>query len=147
MTDDNSRFIVHAAKERHRQSVERVLDVLRRFDRDGVAVTFVGVAAAASVSRPWLYREPALHSQILRRRRAARTPPTPLVPVAQRASAESQQRKIEALNDELRACRDDNARLRAQLERSLGEQRLAIATRGPEATVSSVDDMSPTQTT
>jgi hypothetical protein len=144
---DNSRFIVHAAKERHRRSVERVLDVLRRFDRDGVPITFVGVAAAASVSRTWLYREPTLRAEILRRRSTAPTPPTPLVPVAQRATAGSQQRKIEALNEELRWFREDNARLRAQLERSLGEQRFTTARRGPVATISSVDDMSPTQTT
>jgi Family of unknown function (DUF6262) len=144
---DNSRFIVHAAKQRHRQSVERVLDVLRRFDRDGVPVTFVGVATAASVSRTWLYREPALRSEILRLRSTAPTPSTPLVPVAQRATAESQQRKIEALNEELRWFREDNARLRAQLERSLGEHRLTTTTRGPLATISPLNDMSPTQTT
>ena len=147
MPDDNSRFIVHAAKQRHRNSVERVLEVLRRFDRDGVPDTFVAVAAAASVSRPWLYREPTLRSEILRCRNATQTPSTPPVPAAQRASAESQQRKFEALNEELRSCREDNARLRSQLERSLGEQRLTTARGRSVATVSSVDDMSPTQTT
>ena len=62
MPDDNSRLIVHAANERHRTGVERVLEVLRRFDRDGTPITFVAVAAAASVSRPWLYREPTLRA-------------------------------------------------------------------------------------
>jgi hypothetical protein len=144
--DDNSRFIVHASKERHRKSVERVLDVLRRFDRDGVPVTFAGVAAAASVSRPWLYREPTLRSEILRCRSAAPTPSKPLVPAAQRASADSQRRKIETLNEELRSLREDNARLRSQLERSLGEQRLATARTRSVAKISCVGDMSPTQT-
>jgi hypothetical protein len=145
--EDNSRFIVQAAKERHRTSVERVLEVLRRFDRDGVPVTFVGIAAAASVSRPWLYREPALRSEILRCRSTAVAPPIPLVPTAQRASAESQRRKIEALNEELRCSREDNARLRSELERSLGEQRVVAARRGPVTTISSVSDMSPTKGT
>lgn len=147
MPEDNSRFIIHAAKERHRQSVERVLDVLRRFDRDGTPVTFVAVATAASVSRPWLYREPTLRAEIQRCRDAAQTPSTPLVPVAQRASAESQRRKIEALNQELRSFRDDNHRLRVQLERALGEQRAATPTRPSVATITCVDHMSPTQTT
>jgi hypothetical protein len=147
MPEDNSRFIVHAAKERHRTSVDRVLQVLRRFDRDGIPVTFAAVAAAATVSRPWLYREPTLHSEILRLRRAAPVAPTPLVPTAQRASAESQRRKIEALNDELKSIRQDNANLRAQLERTLGEQRLANPTKRPSPTISSVSDMSPRQTT
>ena len=147
MPEDNSRFIVRAAKERHRISVERVFEVLRRFDRDGVPVTFVAVAAAASVSRTWLYREPALRSEILSCRSAAPPPSEPLVPSGQRASSDSQRRKIEALNAELRCSREDNARLRSELERSLGEQRLAIARRGSKTTISSVSDMSPTQTT
>ncbi|MGO9148946.1 MAG: DUF6262 family protein [Acidimicrobiales bacterium] len=146
MTEDNSRFIVQAAKERHRRSVQRVLEVLRRFDRDGVPITFVGVAAAASVSRPWLYREPALRSEIMRCRSTTATPPTPLVPAAQRASTESQRQKIEALKEELRWFREDNGRLRSELERSLGEQRSAAAKRGSVATISSLSDMSPKQT-
>jgi hypothetical protein len=147
MPEDNSRFIVHAAKERHRTSVDRVLQVLRRFDRDGTPVTFAAVAAAASVSRPWLYREPTLHTEILRLRGAAPVAAAPLVPAAQRASAESQRRKIEALNEELRSIRQDNANLRSQLERTLGEQRMATATKRPSATISSLSDMSPRQTT
>jgi septal ring factor EnvC (AmiA/AmiB activator) len=144
---DNSRFLAHAANERHRHSVERVLAVLQRFDRDGLPVSFVSVAEAASVSRSWLYRERSLRPEIARRRGAAPTPPKPLVPAAQRASAESQRRKVEALNGEIKCLREDNARLRTQLERSLGEQRLTTATRGPIATIPRVRDMSPTQTT
>lgn len=147
MTDNNSRFIVHAAKERHRTSVERVLEVLRRFDREGIPVTFVAVAAAASVSRPWLYREPTLRAEIMRCRSTRAAQPTPLLPTAQRATSESQRRKIEALIEELRSSRADNARLRAQLERSLGEQRLAGATQRPANALGPVSDMSPTRTT
>jgi hypothetical protein len=144
---DNSRFIVQAAKERHRTSVERVREVLRRFDRDGTPVTFVSVAAAASVSRPWLYREPTLRAEIQRARQAAPTTPTPLVPAAQRATADSHQRKIETLNQQLRTARADNARLRSQLERTLGEQRQTAATRPAQTTFASVSHMSPRQTT
>ncbi len=128
-------------------SVERVLEVLRRFDRDGTPVTFVGVAAAASVSRPWLYREPALRAEILRCRSTAATPSTLTIPAAQRASADSQRRKIETLNEEIRWLREDNARLHVQLERSLGEQRLASARSPSVPTITSVSDMSPRQTT
>jgi hypothetical protein len=78
--------------------------------RVGVPVTFVGVAAATSVSKPWLCREPALRS-------------------------------------ELRYSREDNARLRSELERSFGEQRVVAARRGPVTTISSVSDMSPTEMT
>lgn len=144
---DNSRFLAYAAKERHQQSVQRARDVLRRFDRDGVPVTFVSVAAAAAVSRSWLYREPTLRAEILRSRSSAPTPPVPFVPAAQRTSASSQRLRIDALNDELQRFREDNANLRLQLERALGERRVTKATNGPMATISSVRDMSPTQTT
>jgi hypothetical protein len=141
---DNSRFIVHAAKERHRQSVDRVLGTLRHFDREGAPVTFVAVANAASVSRTWLYREPTLRAEILRFRTSVPAR-KPLVPAAQRASLASQHQQVGALNEEMRRLREENARLRLQLERSLGEQRLATARTVPVATLSPLDDMSPTQ--
>ena len=112
MPEDNSRFIVAAAKDRHRTSVERVIAVVRDFDRDGVPITFASVAAAASVSRAWLYREPALRAEILACRSYAAAPSKRLVPAAQRATAESQRQKMDALNQQLRSVRDDNARLR-----------------------------------
>lgn len=126
---DNSRFLIDAAKERNQHSVQRVLDVLRRFDRDGVPITFIGVATAASVSRSWLYREPTLRPEIVRYRTTAPGPQAPTVPAAQRGSAQSQRQRNEALNEEIRWLREDNARLRSQLERSLGEQRLTKATK------------------
>jgi len=135
--EDNSRFIVAAAKDRHRTSVERVIAVVRDFDRDGVPITFASVAAAASVSRAWLYREPALRAEILACRSYAAAPSKRLVPAAQRATAESQRQKMDALNQQLRSVRDDNARLRAQLEQLLGQQRLAKATGRPVATIPS----------
>jgi hypothetical protein len=144
---DNSRFLIHAAKERNQHSVQRVLDVLRRFDRDGVPITFAAVATAASVSRSWLYRQPTLRPEILRYRGAAPAPQAPIVPAAQRSSAHSQRQRNDTLNDEIRWLREDNARLRSQLERSLGQQRLTNATKAPASTISSVRDMSPTQTT
>jgi hypothetical protein len=133
--EDNSRFIVAAAKARHRRSVERVVAVLRDFDHDGVPVNFAAVAAAASVSRAWLYREPALRAEIVRCRSCSPAKGKPLVPAAQRATAESQRQKMDALNQQLRSARDENARLRAELEQSLGQQRLANATRRPVATI------------
>jgi hypothetical protein len=143
---DNSRFLARAAQERHQRCVERVLDVLRSFDRDGVPITFVGVATAASVSRSWLYREPTLRAEVIRRRTSAPGSPAPLVPAAQRISATSQRQRTDSLNEEIRWLRQDNARLRAQLERSLGEQRAMKPTNGPTATIPTVGDMSPTQT-
>ena len=67
--------------------------------------------------------------------------PKRLVPVAERATAESQKQKMDALNQQLRSVRDDNARLRAQLEQSLGQQRLANATGAASGNNPYVGDM------
>jgi len=73
--------------------------------------------------------------------------PVPLPTAAKRTSASSQRLRIDALNDELQWLREDNANLRLQLERSLGERRTTKATNGPMTTISSVRAMSLTQTT
>jgi len=88
-----------------------------------------------------------IRAEILRSRAIAPTPPCAARPAAQRTSASSQRLRIDALNDELQRLREDNANLRSQLERSLGERRSMKAANGPMATISSVRDMSLTQTT
>ena len=127
MTEDNSRFIVQAAKERHRRSVQRVLEVLRRFDRDGVPITFVGVAAAASVSRPWLYREPQLRAEILRRRSTLRHPDAAGAGCTTRFGSSLSTKRSRCSTKSSGGSKRTMCRLRSELERSLGEQRLAAA--------------------
>ena len=139
---DSSRFIVHAAKERHRKSVEQVLEVLRRFDRQGRARhlrerrrSSFGLKAMALSGARWRScdtgappRDPRHHWCQLHN--------------ALRLSSRHQ--KIAALNEQLRSRKDENARLRSELERSLGEQLLAVARTGAARTISFVSDMSPT---
>jgi AcrR family transcriptional regulator len=72
-----------------------------------------------------------------RRRQCLTTTPAFIV----RAAKERHRNSVE------RVLREDNTRVRSQLERSLGEQRLETATRRSMATISSVGDMSPKQTT
>lgn len=62
MRADSSRFIVEAAKERRDAALRRAYEAIDRLDETGQPVTFVAVAAAASVSRAWLYRQPLIRA-------------------------------------------------------------------------------------
>jgi hypothetical protein len=75
----------------------------------------------------------------------------PRVTGAARASRTAHLRHVLAPEDRVAqpgdpAASEDNARLRAQLERSLGEQRVMKPTKRPMATISTVGDMSLPQT-
>lgn len=93
---------------------------IRELDKQGWPVTFASVAAAASVSRSWLYREPDIRAEIdrLRTRRGDGTTPS-----VERASADSIKRQREALIDELTILKEENRRLREEVARAYGQQR------------------------
>lgn len=129
MAADNSAAIVAAARARRDATLRRAREALRRMDETGEPISFTALAAAASVSRAWLYREPAVRAEVDRLRSQSRPGPRP-PPSAERASAESIQRRLEAALADLSVLRDDNRRLREQLARRLGEHR-AERTRGP----------------
>ena len=125
MRSDNSRFIVAAAKERRDAALRRAYETINRVNEAGEPVTFAGIAAAASVSRGWLYRQPHIRAEIdrLRIARAQVWPSAP--PIAQQGSEESQRRRIEALLEDNKRLRDDCRELREQVARLLGENRMA----------------------
>ncbi len=125
MRADNSRFIVEAAKERRDAALRRAYEAIDRLDEAGEPVTFAGVAAAASVSRAWLYRQPLIRAEIDRLRVARARSSDPAPPIAQRGSDDSQHRRIEALLKDNKRLRDECRELREQVARLLGEQRLA----------------------
>lgn len=129
MAADNSATIVAAARARRDATLRRAQEALRRMDETGEPISFTALAAAASVSRAWLYREPAVRAEVERLRsrpRPGRRPP----PSAERASAESIQRRLEAALADVCVLRDENHRLREQLACMLGEHR-AARTRAP----------------
>ena len=87
---------------------------------------FARVAREAGISRSWLYTQPDITSQILRLREktdgagAARA-----IPAGQRATDSSLRARLAAALDRSRQLADENARLRRQLARALGDQRSA----------------------
>ncbi len=131
---DNSAHIIAAARRRAEGARGRAMSALRSLDASGQPVTFSTVAAAASVSRSWLYAQDDLRGQIERlRTRQQRAQASPLVPDRQHATHASLLRRLEAATARIRVLESENRQLREALERALGEQR-AAAIRSSAAT-------------
>src|SRR5262245_32444147 len=121
MRADNSAFLLVAQQRRHDELVDRVKAALRRLDRQHATITFPAVARAAGVSRAFLYKTPALATEI-QRLRAARAAGGSRIPASQRrgeASKDALVKRLTAenrqLREELRQMRDQNAVLLGRL--------------------------------
>jgi len=113
-----------AAARRHERTRSRAIQALRELDRAGAPVTFAGVAQAAGISRSWLYSQPDISSQIRRlRTRTHGAGSAGTIPAGQRATDASLRARLAAALDRDRQLADENARLRRQLARALGDQR------------------------
>ncbi len=143
MRADNSRFLIQAARRRSQATRERAIQALRRLAATGGPATFDSVARTAGVSRSWLYTQPDLRAEIERLRAAYGHAPASLpIPARQRASDASLQRRLEAVNAEIRRLREENQQLREQLAWALGERR-AAAVRGQAEPTSTSKDSRP----
>jgi hypothetical protein len=121
MRPDNTAPIIAAARQRHELTRAKAIQALRELDRAGTPVTFQTVAAAAQVSRSWLYSQPDIRAEIQRLRRATCRPSSLTVPVGQRASDSSLRTRLEAALERNRA-------LSEELGRALGERRTSPST-------------------
>jgi Family of unknown function (DUF6262) len=131
MRPDNAASIIAAARQRHELTRAKAIQAILELDRAGHPVTFAAVAKQG-VSRSWLYSQPDIRDQIQRLRDATTRSGSAPVPAAQRASDSSLLRRLEAahaersrLLEQQAQLREDNARLRRQLARALGDQRHA----------------------
>lgn len=120
---DNTHHLRRAAAARHDAALNRARTAVEELNRAGDTITFTAVARVASVSRGWLYSQPDVRETIigLRRDRSADTRAT--IPAAQRATPESVRQRLEATKEEISRLRAENAVLREQLARSIGERR------------------------
>jgi hypothetical protein len=133
MRADNSGHIIAAARRRSDDARRRATTALRRMDASGQPLTFSTIAAAAGVSRSWLYAQDDLRGQIERLRTRQQAPAAPQIPDRQRATPASLLRRLEAATTRIRALEEDNRQLRDALEHALGEKR-AAAILAPAAT-------------
>lgn len=113
MPADNSALLKKAARERADQARRRVGDALRRLDHSGGPVNVSTVAAAAAVSRTYLYSQPDLINAIAELRSASTR--VERVPRSQRASEASLHTRIDTLTKRNHQLRDEIAILRREL--------------------------------
>ena len=118
---DNTRYLTRAAASRRQATLTRARNAIEHLDRTGQPITFSAVAAAAGVSRTWLYRNPAIRDLITRLR--SQPTLTPTTRAAHRATAESLRTRLGAARQEITRLRAENAALRAQAAHRLGQQR------------------------
>jgi hypothetical protein len=115
-----------AAARRHELTRAKAIQALRELDRVGTRVTFAGVAHAAGVSRSWLYTQPDISGQVRRlRQKTNGAGSAAAIPAGQRATDASLRARLTAALDRNKQLADENARLRRQLARALGDQRSA----------------------
>jgi hypothetical protein len=119
---DNTHHLVRAAVARHDRSLSRARAAIDALERDAGLLTFTAVARVAGVSRSWLYDQPDLRDAIIRLR--CDRPTAPPVPSVQRTTPASLRQRLEDAKDEVARLRAENAALRDQLARRLGEQRV-----------------------
>jgi hypothetical protein len=120
---DNRAHLAAAAARRSADTRQRATDALCRLDAAGTPVSFAAVAAAAGVSRSWLYRDSGIRSEIARLRATAPASTGPAVPAARRASELSLRQRLDALLDDNRALREENRSLHEHIAVLFGEQR------------------------
>ena len=116
--------LAEAAARRHELTRAKAVQALRELDRAGSPVTFAAVAQAAGISRSWLYTQPDISSQIRRlRTKTEGAGSAGAIPAAQRPTDASLRARLTAALGRNKQLADDNARLRRQLARALGDQR------------------------
>jgi Family of unknown function (DUF6262) len=120
---DNTGPLIDSARNRHELTRAKAIRALRELDHAGTPVTFAAAAAAAGVSRSWLYAQADIREQITRLRAAAAPAPVPPIPARQRASEASLLARLAQATSRNRILADENARLRRQLAHALGDRR------------------------
>jgi hypothetical protein len=120
---DNTRFLTQAAAGRHQATLRKASEAIEHLDSTGQPVNFSAVAAAAGVSRASLYRDSGIRDLISRIRSAPSQ--AAATRAAQRATADSLRARLNAARAGITRLRAENATLRDQAARHLGEQRAA----------------------
>jgi hypothetical protein len=122
---DNLAPLAAAAARRHELTRSRAIQALRELDRAGAPVTFASIATAAGISRSWLYTQPDIRNQIQHLRATTASTPATAIPARQRATDASLRSRLTTALERNRTLAEENARLRRQLARALGDQRSA----------------------
>lgn len=122
---DNATVLREAAQRRSRAARERAEQAITEAQRGREPVTVAAIAAAARVSRSWLYTQADLISAVETLKNGA---PSPARTGRQPASDESVHRRLDAALHRIKQLRAENRELAQRLETAHGQiRRLRIA--------------------
>jgi hypothetical protein len=107
-------------EERRVRMNAAVTRAMRDLERANSPINISRVAAAAGVSRQWLYDSPFRAEIEARRERSAGMRPERIRPACEAATEASLRSQVEALRERLSEFRRENTSLRRELERALG---------------------------
>ena len=82
-------------------------------------------SANSKISRSWLYTQPDIRDQIQHQRDTTTRTPAAAIPARQRATDASLRSRLTTALERNRVLTEENARLRRQLARALGDERSA----------------------
>ena len=125
MRADNRHHLTAAAARRHAECTARVHAHLDELERGPGRVSVAAIAAAAGVSRTFLY-DTAQHDLLARLRAMAAERPgsgRAPVPAIQRISTASHEQVVRALRERNQHLRKENKQLREELAIALGQLR------------------------
>lgn len=117
---DNTRFLMQASQQRHRQAREQAEQAIHAAARSRDRPTIVGIAKTAGVSRSWLYTQTDLIEAITRLQQRT---PAPTRTGRQPATVESLQQRLDTALERNRQLRSNVADLTRRLEAAHGEIR------------------------
>jgi hypothetical protein len=120
---DPAARLAESAAHRHELTRSKAIQALRELDRAGQPVTFTAVAAAARISRSWLYTQPDISDQIRRLRKNAHDSASPAASRPGSAPPKRPCARLAAALQRNQQLADENARLRRQLAHALGAAR------------------------
>ena len=121
MSGKGTQAMHQTSATRSQDAADRVRRALRELAKRGVEVNFATVAAAASVSREFLYSHAKLRAEIERLRDRQRA--LSRLPVADRGSDASIRSRLRAALDDNQRLREDNVQLGEELALAHGRVR------------------------
>ena len=112
-----------AAARRDQLTRARAIQALRELDRAGLARHLrLRRRRSPRISRSWLYTQPDIRDQIRQLRGTPSPGPASAIPASQRATDTSLRARLTATLHRNQQLAEENARLRRQLARALGDQ-------------------------
>ncbi|MFF0256919.1 DUF6262 family protein [Micromonospora zamorensis] len=129
MPADATDRLIAATRRRHEQTLARARIALRQLETTGEPVTYAKVAAAAKVSRAWLYSQPDVRAAVERLRDINNRSTGVAVPTRQRTTEASLIRRLEAAQRRNQELTRQVSELREQLAAAHGALRDSRARR------------------